>query len=308
MTTVAATNRSTDAVGVLADLVKASWYFLLTYVGATLVWILLPSLALGWIPLVVTSGSMGPLINRGDVVVVEPGVAPIAGNVVAFAGSDGSPVLHRVERVNPDGTFTTRGDANNESDSTPVTAVGGVGRLLIPGLGLVKLLLPEAGAILAFLTLGALLVGLRRRWAALIASGIVVGAILFSVSTIFVATAASASSGFQTVMIGPPTNVTATCSPVGAGGSVPISISWNASATGGISGYEVFWDAAPPGGGFVLLGSTGATVFNHTIPGGQLGLGQAHTYQVRATLGPWFSVTAQDQVTVTQVLFVYTCS
>lgn len=308
MATIAATNRLGHVVGVGADLVKASGFFVFSYLGATLLWILLPTIVLGWTPLVVTSGSMAPSINRGDVVIVEPGVTPIAGNVVAFLGGDGSPVLHRVEQVNSDGTFTTRGDANHHADSTPVTAVGGVGRLLVPHFGFVKLLLPEAGAVLAILTLGSLLVGLRRRWAALPAAGAVVGGILFAAAALFVATSASAGSSIETVEVEPPSNLTATCSPIGVGGGVPINLSWNASVTSGISGYEVFWDAAPPGGGFVLVGSTSATVFGHTIPAGQLALGQAHTYQVRTTLGPWFSAVIEDQVVVTQVLLVYACS
>lgn len=310
MATVAATSRQRrwgKSEGLGLALAKAAGYFLLSYLAATLAWILIPAMALGWTPLVVTSGSMAPAINRGDVVLIEPGVAPIPGNVVAFMGTEGSPVLHRLDRINDDGTFTTKGDANERPDSTPIADVNGVGRLLVPAFGLIKLWLPEGGIVLAVLFCGGLAVGVRRRWASLVAGGIVVGSILFVASALFAATTASAGSAIAAGSIEPPTNLAATCSSMSAGSNVPIDLTWTASSTNGVI-YQISYDAAPPGGGFFVVGSTSATSFTHTIPAGQVGLGQAHTFRVHATIASWASSAAEDQVTITQVLLVYLCS
>ena len=288
-------------------LAKAAGYFVLSYLAATLGWILIPAVALGWTPLVVTSGSMAPAINRGDVVLIEPGVSPIPGNVVAFLGSDGSPVLHRLDRINDDGTFTTKGDANPQSDSTAITDVSGVGRLLIPALGLIKLWLPEGGTVLAVFAFGALALAARRRWSSLVAAGIVVGSVLFVASAFFATTTANAGSGIAAVSIEPPTNLAATCGAISVGSDVPIDLTWTASATNGVS-YQISYDAAPPGAGFVVVGSTSGTSFTYPIPAGDIALGQAHTFRVHATIATWASGAAEDQVTITRVLLVYLCS
>ncbi|HEY3427086.1 MAG TPA: hypothetical protein VGK83_00310 [Acidimicrobiia bacterium] len=86
-----------------------------------------------------------------------------------------------------------------------------------------------------------------------------------------------------------------------------MNLSWTASSTNGVS-YQISYDAAPPGGGFVVVGSTSGTSFTHTIPAGQVALGQAHTFRVHATIASWASSAAEDQVTITQVLLVYLCS
>lgn len=309
MAIVAATRtRVRTSDGLILALAKAAGYFLLSYLAATLLWILLPALALGWVPLVVASGSMGPTIERGDVVLIEPGVSPIPGHVVAFMGPGGIPVLHRLQQVNADGSFTTRGDANDEADSTPVTAIAGVGRLLVPGLGFVKLWLSEGAVALAVLGLAGFLTLSPKKWASVLAGGVFVGSALFAVSSTFTATTANAASSLSTVGISPPSNLAATCGSLAVGSDVPVSLTWTASPTVGVTRYEIVYDAAPPGGGFVVLGSTSATTFVHTIPNGQLALDQLHTYQVRAFVGPWSSVPSEDQVTISLVAAVYLCS
>jgi signal peptidase I len=100
--------------------------------------------AIGWRPSVITSGSMMPAIAAGDVVVAAPG-APAAirpRDVIVFTdpANQGNTVAHRVVASRPDGSLTTRGDANQVADSTPVpaTAVLGRVRLRIPYVGLPK--------------------------------------------------------------------------------------------------------------------------------------------------------------------------
>ena len=103
-----------------------------------------PARVLGWEPIVITSDSMAPRIHRGDVVVIEPfdhrRLGP--GTVVTFQDPSRSGyVTHRIVAVKSDGTYTTSGDANVARDSTPVTPdrIQGVGRLLVPRIGMVTL-------------------------------------------------------------------------------------------------------------------------------------------------------------------------
>jgi signal peptidase I len=101
-------------------------------------WVVAP-LAVGWRPVIISSGSMGPVIGAGDVVVVEPHDGSLLGpgSVVTFETGHGQ-VTHRIVEVDVDGNYVTRGDTNTQSDSDPVrpSAVVGVGRLLVPAIGL----------------------------------------------------------------------------------------------------------------------------------------------------------------------------
>ena len=104
-------------------------------------WAVVPALVPGWRSVVITSGSMSPSIRSGDVVVVAPsdgkGLSP--GTVAVFSDPARPGFLtHRIESVNPDGSYVTRGDANLQPDSTPLRPeqVVGEGRLLVPYIGL----------------------------------------------------------------------------------------------------------------------------------------------------------------------------
>lgn len=92
-------------------------------------------------PVVVSSGSMLPRINVGDVVLLQPDPQELGpGAVITFEdpARPGGLVTHRIEDVNPDGTLVTKGDANRVADSSPVASdvVEGAGRLLVPMVGL----------------------------------------------------------------------------------------------------------------------------------------------------------------------------
>jgi signal peptidase I len=93
-------------------------------------------LALGWDPVALTSGSMAPAVDAGDVLLAAPhdgyGLGP--GSIVVFADPSGhGTITHRIVAVNPDGTYTTKGDAQPRIDSTPLEPdqVLGVGRVLV---------------------------------------------------------------------------------------------------------------------------------------------------------------------------------
>ncbi len=141
---------------------------------------LLP-LLLGLSGAVVQSGSMGPLIDPGDVVLSQalPAGAPAPmGRVIIFRAPVGSArpgtELHRLVAVNADGSLVTAGDANADPDSSSLSRsdILGQGRLLVPWVGLPSLwaqtgAYPQLGA-WAVLTMVALTVlvlgsGDRRR-------------------------------------------------------------------------------------------------------------------------------------------------
>ena len=94
----------------------------------------------GWRATVVTSGSMSPSIDTGDIVVTSPYDGRILGpgTIAVFEDGLGGQVAHRIVGVNPDGTYVTRGDANDAIDSSPLKPeqVVGVGRMLVPFVGL----------------------------------------------------------------------------------------------------------------------------------------------------------------------------
>ncbi|WP_051704135.1 signal peptidase I [Glycomyces sp. NRRL B-16210] len=111
-------------------------------IGAFLAVAALAPRLLGWNGTTVVSGSMEPKISVGDIALTSP-IDPdelVAGQVISFedpAGFSKEPILHRIVEVNDDGTFTTKGDANADADSTPVPPenVIGIGRILTPGIG-----------------------------------------------------------------------------------------------------------------------------------------------------------------------------
>lgn len=94
--------------------------------------------------LVVEGGSMYPTITAGDLVVITRPPAQIEPGMILTLEVDHSVVTHRVERVNPDGTFVTKGDANSVGDDFSANSVHVVGQYLFR-IPLVGNLLP-AGA------------------------------------------------------------------------------------------------------------------------------------------------------------------
>jgi signal peptidase I len=105
--------------------------------------------AVGLRPYVISSGSMEPSISRGDVVLVgaHPEATVLAHpSVITFAKAGGTATTHRVVGVDRStGRYLTRGDANASTDRSTVAPedVHGVGRLLVPSLGLPKVWLDE---------------------------------------------------------------------------------------------------------------------------------------------------------------------
>jgi signal peptidase I len=85
----------------------------------------------------VAGGSMEPAIDRGDaIVLIRPPVRLEVGDVVTLQAND-TLVTHRVVAVTADGSFKTKGDANDSVDDWTGVEVRVVGRvfLTIPWLG-----------------------------------------------------------------------------------------------------------------------------------------------------------------------------
>ena len=135
--------RITPALSILC------WFYL-SVVAFLFAWVVIVWAAVGWEPMVVTTGSMQPAINPGDIVLSAPpedGVRLDAGTVITFEDPvrPGELITHRIDTVNPDGSYTTRGDANSSADSYEVTTdeLTGVGRLLVPAVGLPRVWMDE---------------------------------------------------------------------------------------------------------------------------------------------------------------------
>ncbi|TPW77621.1 LamG-like jellyroll fold domain-containing protein [Schumannella soli] len=95
---------------------------LFSIIGA-LLWTALPTV-FGWTSTTVMSNSMAPRFFAGDVIVSMPASKAdlVPGRVILVDDPDhaGRLRMHRLERVE-DGQYFTKGDANPEADSSPVT-------------------------------------------------------------------------------------------------------------------------------------------------------------------------------------------
>src|SRR5262245_1621684 len=129
---------------------KAEWLRLAGVVIArTVLWtiagLVLWAVALvpfGNVTTIVDSGSMSPSIRPGDVVVTRP-INPdteVLGRVVTAddPAEPGTLLTHRIVWDNHDGTYVSRGDANEDAESTPMPRenIKGRGFLLVPWVGL----------------------------------------------------------------------------------------------------------------------------------------------------------------------------
>jgi signal peptidase len=91
---------------------------------------------------------MAPAFDAGSVVIVKPFPAEevAVGDVITYKDTEDNTTLvtHRVAAISPENdlAFTTRGDANNSDDHTPVPAANLVGK--------VQMAVPYAGYIVDF--------------------------------------------------------------------------------------------------------------------------------------------------------------
>jgi signal peptidase len=102
---------------------------------------------LGWKSAVITSGSMQPALHRGDVVLAEryDGRLLGAGTVVIFDDAERGLITHRIRVALDDGTYATKGDANQSADPRPLTGdrIVATGRAVVPRIGMLTVLAQE---------------------------------------------------------------------------------------------------------------------------------------------------------------------
>ena len=76
----------------------------------------------GYSSLTVTTGSMQGTINSGDLILIKDQDEYKIGDIVTFIHEGQKvPTTHRIIFKNSDGSFITKGDANNTQDKLPVT-------------------------------------------------------------------------------------------------------------------------------------------------------------------------------------------
>lgn len=104
------------------------------------------------VPDVVLSDSMRESAPVGSIAYLDTNIDPAElepGDIAAYQATSETAVLHRVDSVNADGTFTFKGDANNVCDAAAPTRSEILGRFMfcIPYAGYVYLWVAEHAAL-----------------------------------------------------------------------------------------------------------------------------------------------------------------
>ena len=115
----------------------------------------------GYSQLVVTSGSMEPAFSAGDMIVIRQEEDYGLGDIVTFRLSGGELVTHRIVG-SVEGSFITKGDANNTEDDELLDPGRIVGKLVtyLPAVGSFMLFLRTPVGMFALVVLGFLLIEL----------------------------------------------------------------------------------------------------------------------------------------------------
>lgn len=115
----------------------------------------------GYSQLVVTSGSMEPAFSAGDMIVIREEEDYALGDIVTFRLSGGELVTHRIVG-SVEGSFITKGDANNTEDDDLLDPAQIVGRFVtyMPAVGSFLLFLRTPVGLFVLVVLGFLLIEL----------------------------------------------------------------------------------------------------------------------------------------------------
>lgn len=274
-------------------------------------WAVVVPVLTGLEPVAVTSGSMHPSLEVGDVVLLDAGASPAPGTVATFhhPRTPDELVTHRLAGVE-DGSWRTRGDANASADPWLVgnEDLIGIGRLAVPLVGL-PVVWARAGRV-DLLVLTALSVGLLawsagtlrprtggrhlRRTASmwvegagrlLLRSALLVALVSAAASqnpagAVFIGDTSNAGSSIAAATVPSPAGVTATAGCRLLVLAPKIDLAWDPVAEA--TGYAVERDS---GSGFSLVATVGGTGYSDTDV---LGL-TTYTYRVVAQQGAWSS-------------------
>lgn len=85
----------------------------------------------------IEGGSMAPALEQGDAILITRPPARLKPGMVVVLQVNGRLVTHRIAAVNANGTFVTKGDANDHADdwSNTTVRVSGIVRAHVPLLG-----------------------------------------------------------------------------------------------------------------------------------------------------------------------------
>jgi signal peptidase len=133
-------SKTDRAVGAISKVCNTVFYSIVLLI-ILIVGGLLVGQLLGYKPLAILSGSMEPSYQTHGLLIVDTNVAPEqieVGDVIAFQLGPETTVTHRVTSIDGQAQlFTTRGDANNMEDLSPVPFDKLIGRagLYLPLIG-----------------------------------------------------------------------------------------------------------------------------------------------------------------------------
>ncbi|MBQ7795884.1 MAG: signal peptidase I [Lachnospiraceae bacterium] len=86
---------------------------------------------IGYEPYHILTGSMEPTLSAGEIVLVDTNDKNVeVGDVAAFWIGE-NVVIHRIQKILPDGTYITKGDANITDDFNPVKEKEIIGTMVI---------------------------------------------------------------------------------------------------------------------------------------------------------------------------------
>lgn len=99
----------------------------------------------GYTPLIENTGSMEPVMKRGDLIFVKETKNVKKDDIIAWANAEGGITTHRITGVHTDGTFITKGDSNNVHDRLRVDQLQiiGVYKGKLSGAGYILMYLQE---------------------------------------------------------------------------------------------------------------------------------------------------------------------
>lgn len=114
-----------------------AWLYL-SMVVTLCAWIVVCVTALGWQPVVMRDGSTTPAVQSGDVLMVSrpSGESVGAGTTVIVRSEDGSAVPRRIVSVETGGSYRLGATDTAGSEVVPAGRIVGVGRLVVPFIGL----------------------------------------------------------------------------------------------------------------------------------------------------------------------------
>lgn len=101
----------------------------------------------GFKSFIITSNSMQPYLSEDDVIIVKKTKNIKPGDVITFSMDNSDiPTTHRVEKINEEGKYVTKGDKNTEIDEKIVSNEDIIGKvvLIIPEVGNKLIILKNA--------------------------------------------------------------------------------------------------------------------------------------------------------------------